>query len=1387
PALVTALLGVMKTGAAYVALDPAYPADRLEFMMRDSGAPVLLTQDRLTPPPVADGVRIIRIDGDWESIAGESPENPRMDVTPRNGAYVVYTSGSTGTPKGVAVEHAGLLALCAWHADAFGVTEADRATQLASPGFDASAWELWPYLTRGASIDVVPEEVRTDPPALRDWLAARSITVSFIPTPVAEPLLALEWPASTPLRWMLTGGDRLQSRPGIDLPFALSNNYGPTECTVVATSGRVSSEGERAPDIGGPIANTRVYVLDGGMRVLPAGIPGELFIGGAQVARGYLGRAGLTADRFVPDPFGGTAGARLYRSGDKVRWLADGTIEYLGRLDEQVKVRGFRIELGEVEAVLRQHAGVRECVVIAREDRPGDRRLAAYVVGDGVSAADLRAHLRRVLPDYMVPSAFLLLDALPLTANGKLDRKALPAPEPVSAEAEYVAPRTPTEEVLAGILAELLGVDRVGIEDNFFELGGHSLMGTRVMSRVRAVLGVELPLRALFEGPTVARLAARVEVIRRAGQPRLPSIVPVERTDALPLSFAQERLWFLDQLEAQSAFYNIPAALRLTGALDAGALERALGEIVRRHEALRTTFAAYGGIPVQVIAPFAGFALPMEDLSALDGAAREAETRRRTDEEARRPFDLATGPLFRASLLRLADDEHVLLLCMHHVVSDGWSLDVLFRELGALYGAFTQGAESPLPELPVQYADFAVWQREHLRGEALDTQVAWWKQQLTGAPSLLELPTDHPRPAVQRYRGARASVALSPVLLQRLEALGRREGATLYMVLLSAFQVLLAKYAGSEDVVVGSPSAGRTRGEVEALIGFFVNTLVMRTELGGNPGFGEVLRRVRTATLDAFEHQEVPFERLVAELAPERSLSHAPLVQVMFALQSGRPAGDGMPGLRVEGVDAALATAKFDLTLDVEADAEGIHGTLEYSTDLFERATIARMLGHLERVLEQVAEDADRPIAALELLGADERAAVVDGWNRTDAPYRADVAVHRWFEAHAERAPMAVAVASADGSLTYGALNERANRLAHHLLRRGAGPEVRVGVCLERGPDLVTALLGVMKTGAAYVALDPAYPADRLEFMMRDSGAPVLLTQAGLAPPPLGEGVQVIRVDGDWDSIASESPENPRIEVAPRTGAYVVYTSGSTGTPKGVAVEHAGLAALCAWHVDAFGVTDADRATQIASPGFDASAWELWPYLTRGASVEVVPEEVRADPPALRDWLAARPITVAFIPTPVAEPLLALEWPATTALRWMLTGGDRLQSRPGVELPFALSNNYGPTECTVVATSGRVSADGERAPDIGGPVANTRVYVLDGGMRPMPAGIPGELFIGGAQVARGYLGRAGLTADRFVPDPFGGQAGARLYRSGDKVRWLADGTIEYLGRLDEQV
>ncbi|HEX5870238.1 MAG TPA: amino acid adenylation domain-containing protein, partial [Longimicrobium sp.] len=902
----------------------------------------------------------------------------------------------------------------------------------------------------------------------------------------------------------------------------------------------------------------------------------------------------------------------------------------------------------------------------------------------------------------------------------------------------------------------------------------------------------ELPLRAVFEGPTVAELAARVEEVRRESLSVLPPVLPAGHAGALPLSFAQERLWFLDRMQGASGVYNIPAALRLSGVLNASALERALGEIVRRHESLRTVFPEVDGAPVQVIHPFRGFTLPVEDLSGLDEGAREAEATRRASEGAARPFDLAAGPLFRAALLRLDAGEHLLLVAMHHAVSDGWSMGVLLGELSALYAAFVEGRDAALPALPVQYADYAVWQREQLRGDLLDGQLAYWTDQLAGAPALLELPTDHPRPAVQTYRGAYEQVALAAGLPERLRALGRRESATLYMVMLGALQVLLAKYSGSADVVVGSPIAGRTRREVEPLIGFFVNTLVLRTDLSGDPTFREVLRRVRESTLGAYEHQDVPFEKLVAELQPERSLSHSPLFQVMLTLADAQELGASLPGLRIGRVEAERATTKFDLTLAVASEADRFEAVLEYSTDLFERATVQRMLRHLERVLEQVSADADLRLSQLELPDEAERGLVVETWNQTAVEYPADRGIAALFAEQAAAAPDAVALEIGDESLTYAQLNERANRLAHHLVGLGVGPESRVGICLERGPDLIVAILAALKAGGAYVPLDPAYPAERLAFMLADSAVAVLLTQASLRDAlPARDGVRTVSIDGEREQIERESAENPTEASTAGSLAYVMYTSGSTGTPRGVAVEQRSVVRLV--RGANYVALGPDEVILGAAPvSFDASTFEIWGALLNGGRVVLVP----GTNPSLEELgrtLTRHGVTTLWLTAGLFQVMVDERLDDFAGVRQLLAGGDVLSVAHVKKFLAAapacrLINGYGPTENTTFTCCYTVP-DRWRggAIPIGTPISSTRVYVLDPALRPAPLGVPGELYAAGAGVARGYVNRPALTAERFIPDPFSAEPGARMYRTGDRARWRADGVVEYLGRVDAQV
>ncbi|NBD14537.1 non-ribosomal peptide synthetase, partial [Corallococcus silvisoli] len=992
------------------------------------------------------------------------------------------------------------------------------------------------------------------------------------------------------------------------------------------------------------------------------------------------------------------------------------------------------------------------------------------------------------LPEYMVPSAICVLDALPLSANGKLDRKALPAPEVLRSERGYEAPRTETEAKLAGIWSEVLHVPRVGVKDDFFALGGHSLLATQVASRIRAELGAELPLRALFEAPTVEALAQQVE---KAGRAHASTLAHVAVDAAPPLSFAQQRLWFIDQLDPGTALYNVPVAVRLEGALDVDALERSLHEVVRRHESLRTTFAEQDGQAIQVIHSSLPPVLERVELRTFEEADREAETRRQVEQEMMRPFDLGRGPLLRTRLFALGAREHVLVVTMHHIVSDGWSLGVLVREVGALYAAFSLGRPSPLPELPVQYSRYAAWQRGWLQGDALARQVGYWKQKLAGAPPVLELPTDRARPAERGIAGAAYTFTLPRALGEGLKALAQREGASLYMVLLASWQVLMARYSGQTDISVGSPIAGRTRSELEGLIGFFVNTLVLRANVEGRLTFRELLAQVRETVLDAYEHQEVPFEKLVEALQPERSLSHTPLFQTMLSLQN-MPMGElRLPDLALKPVEAESPIAKFDLSVTLMELPRGFTGVLEYSTELFDAGTVQRMVSHLLTLLEGAVERPDTRVSRLPLLPAAERAQVVSAWNDTGRAIAWDGCLHERVETHASLAPDALAVLDGEHRLDFAQLNARANQLAHWLRQRGVGPEVRVALFLERSVEMMVATLGVLKAGGAYVPLDPAWPSERLGWLAKDCGARWVLTQQRLAAQ-LPEGLEVLCLDdaGPHEELARQSRENPSRVSLPTHLAYVIYTSGSTGRPKGVMVQHASMMNLHAAHrATTFADVSAPVRVSFNAPlAFDASVQQLV-QLADGHALCIVPADVREDVARTAAWLEAQEVDVLDC-TPAHLRLLLDEGLGTRRPMRVLVGGeavdDALWARLAALPSLKAFNVYGPTECTVDVTARPIVADTVR-PVLGRPLANMQCYVLDPELQPVPVGVPGELFVGGAGLARGYLERPELSAERFIPDGMGAQPGGRLYRTGDRVRWLATGELEYLGRLDFQV
>jgi len=1825
---VVGLLGILKAGGAYVPLDPTYPQERLADLLADSQVSAILTQEKLVSLLPEHQAQVILLDADWQNIAAESPENPISTVKPENLAYIIYTSGSTGKPKGVVIEHSGAVNTIIDINQRFQVGSQDRVLAVCSLNFDLSVYDVFGLLAAGGSIVLPKADTAPNLPHWLELMVQEKVTVWNSAPPVMQMFVRhLEnYSQNLPdsLRLVLLSGDWIpvtlpnQIRAMVEQVEIISLG-GATEASIWSIYYPIETIDPSWKSIpyGKPLTNQDFHILDEQLQSLPTGETGELYISGAGLARGYLNRAELTAERFITCPLNGETEVRLYKTGDLGRYLEDGNIEFLGRIDHQVKIRGFRVELGEIEAVLRENPAVQEALVLLREDVPGERHLVAYVMGDseyqdseeltaeiqseqieqwqliynddsisqaalpedptfniggwnssytgepllveemrewvnqtvervlalqpdrvlelacgnglllfriaphcskywgtdfsalvlryiqsvlalpgrelpqvtldqrmadnfeGVEAAsfdavilnsvlmyfpttdyllkvlsnavkavapggfvfvgDIRNHrlleafhtyielhqspeqasrtqlqqrvqkrlieedellidpafftalkqylpnvshveiqlkrgryhnemtqfrydvilhvgsatpstkeyqqldwqeekltipairqllretqpealgikgvpnarlqsalkavellanpsgpetlgelramlqelpdigvepedfwelgddlpysvevnwseagadcydivfrsnnregqvtsqesikeldkvpaidassfrsyannplkgklarkiapqlrrfLEQKLPNYMVPAAFVILDAFPLTPNGKIDRKALPTPDLANLELadDFVAPRTPFEELLAGIWAEVIGLKQVGIHSNFFALGGHSLLAAQVVYRLRETLQLEVPLNQLFELPTVASLAEHIALLHQANAApdyHLEAIKPAPRGEHQPLSFAQARLWFLDQLESLSGAYNVAIALRLTGSLNINALEQSLTEIVRRHEALRTIFPTVDGTPVQVITPVQPITLPIVQVQAQLNEELSAEIHHLVTTEAHRPFNIAQDCLLRGSLLRLGQESHVLMVTIHHIAADGWSLGVLLRELTILYQDFCAGTTPSLPELPIQYADFAYWQQRHLAGEVQLNLLEYWQQQLTGAPPLLELPTDRPRPPVQTYQGSTKKFQLTPQLSQQLKTLSQQSGTTLFMTLLAAFVVLLSRYSSQEDIVVGSPIANRTAQETESLIGFFVNMLVLRNQVPGNQSFTELLSRVRQCALDAYAHQDMPFEQLVDVLRPERNLSYNPLFQVMFVLQNAPTQNLELPGLEVTPVEVEIKTAKFDLTLSMEETEQGLEGYWEYNTHLFDATTIARMAGHFETLLTGIVANPQQQVAKLPLLTENELPHLLVDGNNTQVDYP-DNCLHQLFEAQVTQTPDAIAVVFDQEQLTYRELNSRANQLAHYLQTLGVGSEALVGIYLQRSLDMVVALLAVLKAGGAYVPLDPAYPQDRVTFVLEDAQVCVLLTQSDLVKSLPELVTQVVCLDTDQPNFSDQPQSNPESSVTSGNLAYVIYTSGSTGKPKGVKIIHTAVVNFLVSMSRQPSLSAEDILVAVTTLSFDIAVLEIFGPLSVGARVVIASREIASDGRQLAAHLAQSEATLMQATPATWRMLLESGWQGSEKLK-MLCGGEALSRELAEQLlpkGASLWNLYGPTETTIWSAVGQVKT-GKEPVRIGHPIANTQFYILDAQQQPVPISVPGELHIGGAGLAQGYLNRPELTIEKFIGNPFSNEPGARLYKTGDRVRYLADGQIEFLGRIDFQV
>jgi len=1399
--MVIGVIGILKTGAAYVPIDPEYPAERIAFMLDDSKAQVVIVSESTSSILQApETVEVIRMDNHSSVLNSQSIENLEVDIHPGHLVYVLYTSGSTGRPKGVKMSGGGMVNLLCWQEKQFRNNKR-RVLQFASLNFDVSFQEIFSTLCFGSTLILITSETRREIPEIIRVLEKQQVTYLFIPFIVLKSLV--EYILTLPkipfrLETIIVAGEQLKLTEDIwkfitREEIQLINQYGPTEAHVV-TSYTIENSAllYPLPPIGKPIANSRIYILNARHKALPVNVPGEIYIAGAQVARGYLNNEKLTAEKFLDDPFSKEEGARMYKTGDLGRWLPDGNIEYLGRLDGQVKVRGYRIELGEIETVLHQHEGVRQAVVLAKEDNNGNNRLIAYVTATGkFDKQSTVKYLKEQLPDFMVPSLWVEMEKLPVTRNGKVDRKALPDPDASELLTnKYAPPRNETEAELAGIWQELLGVEHVGIHDNFFELGGHSLMAIRVISAIRKRMEVEVKIKDLFTYTTVGELAAHL--VKQSSGNLLPALVATSRPENIPLSFSQERLWFIDQLEG-SIQYHLSAVLRLKGHLDVSALNNSFKAVFDRHEVLRSVIYQVDGKPFIRIKDSNDFVISLVDRSA--DRQNSNELHQSISRLVNEPFDLSTDDMLRVSLIRVMEDEQILVVTTHHIASDGWSISILVKEVVELYESFIHHRTPALTRLEIQYPDYAIWQKNFLQGDVLAKKLDYWKQKLNSVPPI-ELPADYPRPGVRSNRGAMLLFSVDKQLTNRLQQLSQNNGVTLFMTLLGAFNVLIHRYSNQEDICVGTPVAGRQQDQLENLVGFFVNTLALRTEVNGNSSFEDILEKVRKTTLEAYEHQEVPFEKIVEAVVRERDMSRTPVFQVMFVFQNTPP----IPALRLGDVklipeEYPLTTTQFDISFVIRQAEDGLHASVNYSTDLYRHTTIERMVFHFRQLLSAVVAQPGQAVGLLPMLSKEEELHLLHGFNNTRADHPSNKSIVALFEEGVANRPNKTALVFESEVLTYTSLNEKANQLAHVLAARGVTTETLVPICIEKSPDLMVGILAILKAGGVYVPIDPSYPVERVNFMIEDSNAKIIVTnKRSRRQLQFTPAVSILEVDevSTAELISQQPLANPSTPVDASQLAYVMYTSGSTGRPKGVLIEHRNVVSLVRG-VDYVSISADDNLLSTGSPSFDATTFEYWSMLLNGGQLVFCEEKRLLDAASLKEEIGLNKVSIMWFTSSWFNQLVENDITVFEGLRTILVGGEKLSEyhirKVRAAFPHMLIvNGYGPTENTTFSLTYAIgeAEEGKSIP-IGRPLSNRTAYILNKNLKPVPGGVTGEIYVGGAGVARSYLNRAELSKEKFIEDPFSDEPGSTLYRTGDLGRWLPDGNIEYQGRIDDQV